>query len=170
MAASIELSAGLPLCELSSPELSLLRCYAEQIGLGKATPRQRAKARMFAPSRTYRNQHELPLVAHSGPTPAHDKPSAVRGSGLVLWHIVNLPKLTSSSRQAVSALTGATALSGIMLGLPQMHVSAETAALIAAALRIERSRDTGVSEAGWPSAGPILTISQPYLSHVEVSP
>jgi hypothetical protein len=65
MAASIELSAGLPLCELSSPELSLLRCYAEQIGLGKATPRQRAKSRMFAPSRTYRNQHELPLVTQS---------------------------------------------------------------------------------------------------------
>jgi len=64
---------------------------------------------------------------------------------------------------------GATALSGRVLGLPQTPVSAETATLIAGVLSIELGRDTGASERQLASAEPVLTVSQPYLSHVEVS-
>jgi hypothetical protein len=89
------------------------------------------------------------------------------------WHIADLRPVAISPRQSAGgrALTGRTALPGMRAG----------------AARNARQRQDGGPNCGgpagpaklrhgckvrgsWPSAGPILTISQPYLSHVEVSP
>jgi len=71
------------------------------------------------------------VLAHIRPTKAHDQPSEGPASG---------------------ALTGATALSGRVLGSLETPVSAETAVLIAGVLRVERSPRSMAARAIGPSS------------------